>query len=40
MDKFVVRKPKEGSVDQGMKRLQWFHDQDVFDQTTVLVYHI
>ena len=40
MDKFVVRIPKEGSIVQGLKRLQQLHDQDVYDQTTVLVYHI
>ena len=31
MDKFVVRKPKEESVDQGLKILQQLHDQDVYD---------
>ena len=28
MDMFVFRKPKEGSIDQGLKRLQQLHDQD------------
>ena len=38
MDKFIVRRPKQQSIGQGLKRLQQLHDQDVYDQTTVFVY--
>ena len=36
MDKFVTRKPKEGNIQEGIKRLQQMHD-DVSDNQARLI---